>query len=70
MVDGLKGLFRVLGAVYNGFASGFCVRVAQRTCEAKMADARRKCEPMLPIGEYFQRGRCRFMAEKPPQHQL
>ncbi|EKY05234.1 hypothetical protein HMPREF9120_01928 [Neisseria sp. oral taxon 020 str. F0370] len=36
----------------------------------KAADARRKCEPMPSIGGNFQRGRCRFMALKPPQYQL
>ena len=43
------------------------IQLAKRILRQKMADARQKCEPMPSIGEYFQRGRCRFMAQNPPQ---
>ncbi|EKY06902.1 hypothetical protein HMPREF9120_01251 [Neisseria sp. oral taxon 020 str. F0370] len=40
------------------------IQLLKRIFRHKMADARRKCEPNAPIGEYFQRGRCRFRTEK------
>ncbi|ASP17452.1 hypothetical protein CGZ77_06660 [Neisseria sp. KEM232] len=53
------------------FSDGLLGRVdnqlLKRILRHKTADARRKCEPMPPIGEYFQRGRCRFRTEKPPK---
>ncbi|RKW31810.1 MAG: hypothetical protein D8B42_03200 [Kingella sp. (in: b-proteobacteria)] len=38
------------------------IQLLKRILRQKMADARRKREPMPSIGECFQRGRCRFMA--------
>ena len=38
------------------------IQLLKQILRHKTADTRRKCEPMPPIGEYFQRGRCRFMA--------
>ena len=55
-------LLSMLGAV--------CVWFVKRILRQTAADARRKCEPMPSIGEYFQRSRYRFMAEKPSQHQM
>ena len=53
---------------YNGNALGRVgIQLLQRILRHKMVDARRKCEPMLSIGEYFQRSRCRFRAKKPPK---
>ncbi|EKY07985.1 hypothetical protein HMPREF9120_00835 [Neisseria sp. oral taxon 020 str. F0370] len=43
------------------------IQLLKRILRHKMADARRKCEPMPSIGECFQRGRCRFRTEKPPK---
>ena len=48
---------------YNGNALGRVgIQLLQRILRHKMVDARRKCEPMLSIGEYFQRSRCVFRA--------
>ena len=48
---------------YNDNALGRVgIQLLQRILRHKMVDARRKCEPMLSIGEYFQRSRCRFRA--------
>ncbi|EGF09952.1 molybdopterin biosynthesis protein MoeA [Neisseria bacilliformis ATCC BAA-1200] len=44
------------------------IQLLKRILRQKTADARRKCEPMPPIGECLQRGRCRFMMEKPPKY--
>ena len=39
---------------YNGSALGRVgIQLLQRILRHKMVDARRKCEPMLSIGEYF-----------------
>ena len=38
------------------------IQLLTRILRHKTADARRKCEPMPSIGEYLQRGRCRFRA--------
>ena len=58
------GLF---AAVFSDGLGHVDIQLLQRILRHKMADARHKCEPMPSIGEYLQRGRCRFRAEKPPK---
>ena len=61
-------LQRTLCHVENAVSLGRVdIQLLQRILRQKMADAKRKHEPMPSIGECFQRGRCRFMTQKPPK---
>ena len=67
-MEGTAHLQRTLCHVENAVSLGRVdIQLLQRILRQKMADARRKREPMPSIGECFQRGRCRFMTQKPPK---